>query len=311
MRMQTSLMVSLALLVTAAGVGRTQDNIKPTTPNQPAQPLPSFAFSGDGRQLVFRDAAGKMHTLPMKTDPQKFAHKVPLNAGDLAFSSDGQYLAVGGEGLVELRFLPCIKGNRTIKLGPNARVQWLAYQPGGYLLAVWVARQGCKRTTTAEVLLFDRDQLIRTLPGGNFAFSPDGKLLAVAQVPGLGGEPREKIWCASGKQLPAVSSPLTGPASLVKSVKFSPDGKLLAGLTAKGIQVWDTANGKEVTLIHQFVGPKAKQFFFSPDSTRVLVHDHHLTMNEARTGNPSPNGFRWKVRGRWGSCGRPDACCSE
>jgi len=67
------------------------------------------------------------------------------------------------------------------------------------------------------------------------AFSPDGTLLAAAEVDGY-----VRLWNpATGRPAGAPLHAYSGPAAAVNGVAFSPDGKLLASADADGtVRTW-------------------------------------------------------------------------
>ena len=112
----------------------------------------------------------------------------------------------------------------------------------------------------------------------NVAFSPDGKKIASTSAPGT-----LKLWdAASGKELLAIDY-INTPGS----VAFSPDGKniVTAGLGFRGVQVWDSATGKEIVTFkgHTF---SVRGAAFSPDGKKIVSvsTDPTLRVWDAATG---------------------------
>ena len=97
------------------------------------------------------------------------------------------------------------------------------------------------------------------------AFSPDGRVLA---IPGISGTTATlTLWDpASGLRLAS----LTEPRSLVVSLSFSPDRRILAAGTVAGvIELWDVATGqRQADLMAHFA--TAWAFAFSPDGKSLV-----------------------------------------
>ena len=116
------------------------------------------------------------------------------------------------------------------------------------------------------------------------AFSPNGKLLAAAQVNGY-----VRLWNPSTGQ--PVGAPLlasTSPQSYVAGVAFSPDGTLLAGAVDDGtVRLWNPSTGQPVgapVFASTGAGSYVHGVAFSPDGTLLATAGGDGTV---RLWNPS------------------------
>jgi WD40 repeat protein len=108
--------------------------------------------------------------------------------------------------------------------------------------------------------------LLQVRSAGNLTFSPDGSRLAWGRFVNEKMAGFVEVWdYRNGKEIFSVH----GHSDFVRSVAFSPDGRLLAsGSADKSVVVWDIAAGKELFTFRghlAWVGALA----FSPDSTRL------------------------------------------
>jgi WD40 repeat protein len=117
------------------------------------------------------------------------------------------------------------------------------------------------------------------------AFSPDGKLVAVAGAETKTEEPRDheiKVWEVPGGGLYAS---LKGPEyCIVRSMTFSPDGRSLAtGLSVNLVRVWDVRAKKPSWV--QKVSNDYRLLTFSKDGKQLVAGGYELiTVLDAANG---------------------------
>nr|WTB36220.1 hypothetical protein OG781_27175 [Streptomyces sp. NBC_00830] len=93
-------------------------------------------------------------------------------------------------------------------------------------------------------------------------FSPDGQILAIAQV-----DETVRLWNTTSRQEIVT---LKGHKNTVHKVAFHPSGSMLASVDGDGIaRLWDTATGKATAT---FKGPNSMEAVaFSPDGKTLAV----------------------------------------
>jgi uncharacterized protein with WD repeat/mono/diheme cytochrome c family protein len=169
-------------------------------------------------------------------------------ASSLAFSPDGQKLALGGYKEVEL-LGAAMRGGA--KLGGLAsQVRALAFSPDGRLLAA----AGGNPSQFGEVKIFSvtdgkevaairghRDNIFAV------AFAPDGKTVATCSYDRM-----VKLWdAATGKEV----KNLKDHTDAVFSVAFSPDGRRLASASAdRTVKIWDAGSGQRLYTLSDALG---------------------------------------------------------
>ncbi len=229
-------------------------------------------FSPDGRMLASRGLDNAVKIWEVGT--WKLLRTLTADTGSLAFSPDSRWIALGsdaGVGIWEtataklVRTLPGQKGVRAVAFSRDG--QWLAS----------VGVENFKQSTK----LWDpkSGRLISTLPTGgpDLAFSPDGRLLAVAA-----GD--AQVWdVASGSQVYA----LTPFSRTLESVAISADGRSLRtksvqSLSSSGkpdnkensVSIWETATGR---MVQPQAAAQAQVLAISQDARWVALHIDNRT----------------------------------
>jgi WD40 repeat protein len=180
----------------------------------------------------------------------------------LALSADGRLLA---QGVVFLTARQEKDGPVMVPRGAEARV-W-SVEDGARLLHAFPADRGDVRALT---------------------FSRDGKLLAGCSMSGS-----TYLWdVPAGRPLPG--SPLSGPYLLL-DVAFSPDGRLLAGITREQVCVWEVGSGLEALVLRGAPPRPADGGFnprlaWSPDGSRLAASNWDQSVSvwaaDGRAGEP-------------------------
>jgi len=177
-----------------------------------------------------------------------------LNVGKLAFSPDGGLLATGS-GDRRLRIYRTEDGKLAHSYELPGAIARLAFSPDSSLLATCAENR-------IQIWRVSDWTLLANYSGTQFAFAPQGDLLAVAETPD-----REQIITIHrvSKQSEVVSFNAEG-----HSLAFSPDGSLLA-LTGQDISLWDTIKGEQVATLP--ISRPFGEIAFSPRGDLLALTD--------------------------------------
>lgn len=234
-------------------------------------------FAPDGTQLVLVSAKGLVEFVDTAVSTQTYALTDYTTDAiqSLAFSADGQRLAVGREdGQVHLWQ---VAGQRREQILPNHQggVDSVAFTPDNKLLATGIGERVSDLSFDDTVRLWDGVDLVQQFGGekedvigcslfkNSVAFSPDGSVLAAGSH-----DFTIHLWdVAVGKALRT----LAGHTDGVFNVAFAPDGTLLASASQDGtVGIWQWQTGE---LLQQWPMPPSglTAVSFSPDGSLLVV----------------------------------------
>jgi WD40 repeat protein/serine/threonine protein kinase len=214
----------------------------------------SFAWSGNEKLLA---DAGDKNVCVWNLETGKKVLCQTGRAKTLAFSPDGQQLAVAGHDKV-IQVWQTPGGQRLFNLSGHAdEISSLAFSADGKRLA-----SGCWDWTVKVWDLVNQQELSLNLRGHEnkvrqVTFSQDGRWLASASA-----DETIKIWDArNGTEIRS----LRGHTGAVIAVLFSPDGKRLFSAGQDGtLKIWDTAGGEELLSLNSHQRTISK-LVLSPD----------------------------------------------
>ena len=263
--------------------------IKPTTRLGKGR-VHRIAYSPDGKLIAMMGALGIwLYDAETLTEVGMIAE----GAGAIAFSPDGGTLASGSwsDRTVHLWEVSTQKRVGELRLPGQSRVTALNFTLDGNTLAVGYGNGDIglwDMSTQQQTALLDTPSSSVSI----LAFSPDGKLLASGGSEDL----TISLWDVQTQTLVGAFEAHThvgtfeGHGHKVRSVAFSPDGKILAsGIHGHDIVfLWDVATRSRIALLANNINKKYKgvnSVAFSPDGTILAStgNDGKIWLWDART----------------------------
>ncbi len=253
---------------------------------------PSAIFSPDGRRVATTggaekdmvaeiwDAASGSQLQTVRTHDLNLSRVNDL--GNLAFSPDGKYLAVGSsDGTAMIFYLYHTGDGLVLQPGEKEVDGKITLNCGGCLRGVAFSSDGQHLATSSDQAVkiwdFRTGRELLRMPGHKgrvtgVSFSPDGKLLSTVAL-----DDTIRIWDAEGPT--EVMTTLTGVGvGDIYDVAFNPDGKLLAmagshfvsetGLVST-TAVWDVTHRRLSRMLHHKDEDHA--VVFAPDGRRLAT----------------------------------------
>jgi RNA polymerase sigma factor (sigma-70 family) len=269
-KLKVLLVLVLAGTISAAGMG-------PDT--SPTDPAPAGVEQRRGRQPAPADTQATAPRTDLQGDPLppraiarlgtvRFRQGLTYRA---VFSPDGKKIATTGEGM---RLWDAATGKPLVHVAGRLQSTALAFSPDGKLVATQATiPHGEIALCKAALLDANTGKMVQDLGDAQpvaFVFSADGKTLAMAGVQAGLDHGLLLIWdAASRKQLHRVAL----PGMDVRSLAFSPNGKILVGTSSlwgappdTRLHVWDAVTAKELA---SFTGHEKPPdaVAFSPNGT--------------------------------------------
>jgi WD40 repeat protein len=202
-------------------------------------------ISADGNKVASVGLDRKAHVWDLAAKVGKEGEKpavtvaLPADPLALAFSPNGQRLAVGLGGKGERVVVYDGTGRELLQVGESAPARALAFQADNRTLLLAGGDRTARLVDVNVLTAFEAH------PGGatGVAFHNDGVRVLTG-----GADKTVKLWSLTTGKLERTFGPLAEP---VQAVSFSRDGVQVAAAAGKAVRLWTTLDGKDVlTLDH-------------------------------------------------------------
>ncbi len=242
-------------------------------------PCSSLAFSPDGKTLAAGTWDGKIRLWDSETGVSKetLAGQHTGWVNRLFFTPDGETLISAGshwqgDGTIQLWDTKIWRHRTT--LAQKMMDSTITLSPDGSVLASRYSNEiGLWDVKTAKQIahVIHKKLSFTSVP---LVFSPNGELLAIGNSNDI------YLWDTKTQQF---RTTLIGHESMVGSLKFTPDSKILASTgrwyadQGTTIWLWDTETGQYITTLLGHTGG-VRSFVFSPDSNTLVSKSGDLTI---------------------------------
>ena len=191
------------------------------------------------------------------------------------YAPDGKTIATAGgwqDNVVQL--WDAQTGDHKITLtGHTKRVNSVAYSPDGNTIAsgsrdgtvrLWDATTGKPKPILNHINWFDSLFQWLNVPVHSVAYSPDGNTVAAGSL-----DSGVRLW---DTQTPKLKAILTGHTSIIDTVLYSPDGKIIAttaGGTDNTVRLWDAGTGETKAVLTGYTHINA--LAYAPDGKTIAT----------------------------------------